>query len=70
MVLNGAYLVDEANLEAFGAALAALEETYAAQGFEYELTGPWPPYHFAALETALPRACRREEATGELVAGE
>ncbi len=50
MVLNGAYLVDDGNLEAFRTALATLGETYAAQGFEYELTGPWPPYNFAALQ--------------------
>ncbi|MFQ5814466.1 MAG: GvpL/GvpF family gas vesicle protein [Anaerolineae bacterium] len=52
MVLNGAYLVDETELEAFRTVLATLEPTYADQGFEYELTGPWPPYNFAALELA------------------
>lgn len=52
MILNGAYLVDEASLEAFRTALMALGETYAAQGFQYELTGPWPPYNFATQEMA------------------
>ncbi|MDP3046403.1 MAG: GvpL/GvpF family gas vesicle protein [Chloroflexota bacterium] len=56
MVLNGAYLVDDSNLGAFQTALATLEATYAAQGFAYELTGPWPPYNFAALHLQLEEA--------------
>lgn len=50
MVLNGAYLVCDSHLETFQKALASLETTYASQGFAYELTGPWPPYNFAALQ--------------------
>lgn len=50
MVLNGAYLVDETELDSFRSVLATLEQTYESQSFRYELTGPWPPYNFAALE--------------------
>jgi hypothetical protein len=46
MVLNAAYLVDEKVLDEFRRALAAQQAESAAHGFSYELTGPWPPYHF------------------------
>lgn len=49
MLLNGAYLVDDDGLEDFRVALASLNEAYAPLGFSYELTGPWPPYNFAAV---------------------
>lgn len=49
MLLNGAYLVDDDGLEVFRVGLASLDETYAPLGFSYELTGPWPPYNFAAV---------------------
>ena len=49
MLLNGAYLVDDdRSREAFRAAVTALEEVSAPQGFGYEQTGPWPPYNFVA----------------------
>lgn len=54
MVLNGAYLVAETELAAFRRALASLETTYAHQGFQYELTGPWPPYNFVRLKLEDP----------------
>jgi hypothetical protein len=50
MVLNGAYLVDSAQQTAFQAALSSLQTIYAPRGFEYELTGPWPPYSFATID--------------------
>jgi hypothetical protein len=43
-VLNGTYLVDRDRVEAFRAAVAALQET--TTGIELEITGPWPPYSF------------------------
>jgi hypothetical protein len=50
MVLNGAYLVNEQRLVDFRAALEDLQEDHGNLGFEYELTGPWPPYSFANIE--------------------
>lgn len=50
MVLNGAYLVDEQRLADFRAALEELQEDHGNLGFEYELTGPWPPYSFTNIE--------------------
>ncbi|MFC4532637.1 GvpL/GvpF family gas vesicle protein [Sphaerisporangium dianthi] len=47
MLLNGAYLVDDERREEFAATLDALR----GPGVEIELTGPWAPYSFTALET-------------------
>jgi hypothetical protein len=46
MVLNGAYLVEEARAEEFLATLAPLR----GEGIEVQLTGPWAAYSFTALE--------------------
>jgi hypothetical protein len=48
MVLNGAYLVDEAGTEAFAAAIEELRAQYGPCGFSFDLTGPWPAYSFSA----------------------
>ncbi|WP_248961560.1 GvpL/GvpF family gas vesicle protein [Sphaerisporangium perillae] len=48
MLLNGAYLVDEERREEFAATLEALR----GPGVQLELTGPWAPYSFTALEAA------------------
>jgi hypothetical protein len=47
MFLNAAYLVDDENWPAFRAAFDGLAESFGAQGFTLDLTGPWPPYNFA-----------------------
>jgi len=46
MVLNGAYLVDEARAADF----ARAAESIAGQGVTLELVGPWAPYSFASLD--------------------
>ncbi|MFD2420938.1 GvpL/GvpF family gas vesicle protein [Amycolatopsis pigmentata] len=48
MILNAAYLVDEAAAREFTRAVAALDDELDA--IRLQLTGPWPPYSFAALE--------------------
>jgi len=50
MLLNGAYLVSRQNLAAFRAGLTTLQGEYGELGLSYEMTGPWPPYNFVALE--------------------
>jgi hypothetical protein len=50
MVLNGAYLVEDDNAEAFAAAVAACADRH--PDVTVELTGPWPPYSFADIEDA------------------
>ena len=46
MVLNVAYLVDEAGAEG----LRRLVEQQQGEHLRLELTGPWAPYSFATLE--------------------
>ena len=48
MVMNAAYLVAEGSLAKFRQAIAALQGEFAVHGFDHELTGPWPPYHFVS----------------------
>lgn len=49
MVMNDAYLVSKESLTRFRQAIAALQDEFAACGFDQELTGPWPPYHFVSV---------------------
>ena len=48
MVLNVACLVATQSLPAFRRIVAALKKELAAEGITFELTGPWPPYHFVS----------------------
>ena len=49
MVMNAAYLVADDRRMQFRERLARLHEQFAHLGFDHELTGPWPPYHFVSL---------------------
>jgi hypothetical protein len=46
LVLNGAFLVDRAGLDAFRAAVADVVRAYQPRGLTFDFTGPWPPYNF------------------------
>jgi len=48
LVLNAAFLVSPPQLEAFQRTLTSLVEKRGEQGFRFDFTGPWPPYHFAS----------------------
>ncbi|QYN38094.1 GvpL/GvpF family gas vesicle protein [Pseudonocardia sp. DSM 110487] len=48
MLLNGAYLVDDDRTDDFADVVAAQDGAH--RGIRLELTGPWPPYSFAATE--------------------
>jgi hypothetical protein len=48
MVLNGVYLVADAQRMALRATVDELRAEYEPLGFELEPTGPWPPYNFVA----------------------
>jgi hypothetical protein len=50
MVLNGAYLVDDNRLEGFKRVVSDLQEQYGDEGLAFDLTGPWPPFHFAGSQ--------------------
>jgi Gas vesicle synthesis protein GvpL/GvpF len=47
MVLNAAYLVPDARIADFQAAFGDVIRRHGPDGFQLELTGPWPAYHFA-----------------------
>lgn len=46
LVLNGAFLVDRARVDAFRAAVGERMRTHEAHGLEFDFTGPWPAYNF------------------------
>lgn len=46
MVLNGAYLIGHGQVESFAAAAEAVASAHGVSSLE--VTGPWPPYSFAA----------------------
>ena len=48
LILNGAFLVDRSNVDAFRAAVAERMREHEASGLAFDFTGPWPPYHFVA----------------------
>lgn len=48
MVMNAACLVATPALPGFRRIVAALRQAHAVEGFTFELTGPWPPYHFVS----------------------
>jgi hypothetical protein len=48
MVLNCAYLVDADEVDALRATAEELQQRYDDYGAQLVLTGPWPPYNFAA----------------------
>jgi hypothetical protein len=50
LVLNTAYLVEDAMDSEIRAEVERLKAEYAELGFRFELTGPWPPYHFVGAE--------------------
>jgi hypothetical protein len=46
MVLNCAFLVDTTQKESFTATVDDLTHRHENSGFEFEFSGPWPPYNF------------------------
>jgi hypothetical protein len=46
MVLNGAYLVADDRVAAFEGVVGELSRQYSEAGLSFELTGPWPAFHF------------------------
>jgi len=52
MLLNAAYLLDADQVDELRATAAELQDRYAERGAQLVVTGPWPPYNFAAGEAA------------------
>jgi ATP sulfurylase len=46
MVFNAAYLVESTQVSDFQAETDRLSKELAPLGFSFDLTGPWPAYHF------------------------
>ena len=46
VILNAAYLIPIGEESGLKEELERLRSEYGGLGFEYELKGPWPPYHF------------------------
>jgi len=57
MILNAAYLVDDERGRDFAAAVTSLANRH--PGVRLELTGPWPPYSFAAAAEGGGQADRK-----------
>jgi hypothetical protein len=52
LALHAAFLVDDGALPDFQRRLGELAGEFQPYGFEFEFTGPWPPYHFAETDAA------------------
>lgn len=65
LLVNAAYLVADAELQGFDAALAELQARHARNGISLERTGPWPPYNFARLSLTLEPEARQEAPSSE-----
>jgi hypothetical protein len=52
MVLNGVYLVDDERADTFASVVGELREQYADMRMSFDLTGPWPAYHFVGEPAA------------------
>lgn len=50
MAMNATYLVAEQAFAQFRENVADWQKEHAAHGFDHELTGPWPPYHFVSIQ--------------------
>ena len=50
MILNAAFLVSHDRTIDFISALGVLKNKYSAFGFDFEFTGPWPPYSFISIK--------------------
>jgi gas vesicle protein GvpL/GvpF len=46
LVLDAAFLIAPARLDAFRRELTAIIARHGSRGFRFDFTGPWPPYHF------------------------
>ena len=46
MVLNAIFLISEEKLEDFIKEIDRINQEYKSKGFNFEYSGPWPPYNF------------------------
>ncbi|MEO2075603.1 MAG: GvpL/GvpF family gas vesicle protein [Bacillus sp. (in: firmicutes)] len=53
MIVNCDFLVDKANTTYFLNKVQELEDTFKEIGCSFQVTGPWPPYHFSKMEKEI-----------------
>ncbi len=53
MIINCDYLIEKKNAEQFLKEIPILEQQYQASGCSFQLSGPWPPYHFSKKEKVI-----------------
>lgn len=51
-ILNAYFLIRRGGLEPFQRTLTDLAREHEDQGFRFDFTGPWPPYHFVRARDA------------------
>ncbi|MCM3397646.1 GvpL/GvpF family gas vesicle protein [Oceanobacillus profundus] len=49
MCWNSVYMVDKSEITNFKSSIKELQEKWAESGWYFEVTGPWPSYHFARI---------------------
>lgn len=49
MVVNCDFLIEKSKVELFFNRIQELEKTYEPLGCTFQVTGPWPPYHFSKM---------------------
>ncbi|WP_347548455.1 GvpL/GvpF family gas vesicle protein [Pseudalkalibacillus hwajinpoensis] len=49
MAWNSVFLIPSANVEEFIEEIKLDEEIYGQTGWSFEVSGPWPPYHFSSF---------------------
>jgi hypothetical protein len=53
MILNATFLVPKEKISEFISATGVLHKKYAGKGFDFETTGPWPPFSFISIKEKL-----------------
>lgn len=53
MILNSAYLVSKEKVENFLDIVEDIKNKYNQSGFEFDCTGPWPPYNFTTVKEEI-----------------
>ena len=53
MVLNAVFLVNKRRVKEFDSVFKYLITKYSGEGFNFDCTGPWPPYNFCSVKEKL-----------------
>jgi Gas vesicle synthesis protein GvpL/GvpF len=53
MIVNCDFLIEKMKSESFINKIRELEKSFEALGCKFQITGPWPPYHFSKIEKEI-----------------